>query len=332
MEDKDFLEQAMNKVSKIFEEDERSRNEKCILEDVGEENNQVGEKFDTNPEFSRIISSDEHEDTLDNISAEESEISETTYSYIQDTVSMTDAERKTVLITGGARRIGRELVLAFAKSGWNVIIHCNRSLEEARMLAKEITKYGGHPAVLRADLSDEEKVRQIFPQIAVKYRKVDCLINNAAVFERDEFKEISAESWNKHMLVNVKAPLILMQDFAKQYYSDNGEAGNIINITDAKVFAPTASFFSYQISKSALSDITRAAAIALAPDIRVNAIAPGIVLPSDYMNVKQLEEKEKDLPLRRKTSVKEICQAVEFLLNSPSTTGETIVLSSGTTL
>lgn len=254
------------------------------------------------------------------------------YQYITESTPLAAIEHKTVLITGGARRIGRELVLFFAKAGWNVIIHCNKSLEEARLLAKEISKYEGHPAVLHADLSDETKVAQIFPQITSKYRKVDCLINNAAVFERDDFKEISSESWNKHMMINVKAPLMLMQDFAKQYYSDDGTAGNIINITDAKVFSPTASFFSYQISKSALNDITKTAALSLAPLIKVNAIAPALVLPSMYMNAKQLEEKERDMPLRRRTSTDEICKAVEFLINTPSVTGETLVLSSGSTI
>lgn len=319
MEEKDFWEQAMKKT---LEDEETTSKGTFILENID------SEKDDEIRNINMVLA----EAVMETEPTASDDGSAKPYSYIQDTVSMTDEERKTVLITGGARRIGRELVLAFAKAGWNVIIHCNKSLEEARMLAKEITKYGGHPAVLRADLADEEKVKQIFPQISVKYRKVDCLINNAAVFERDEFKDISAESWNKHMAINVKAPLILMQDFAKQYFSDNGEAGNIINITDAKVFAPTASFFSYQVSKSVLNDITKAAAIALAPNIRVNAIAPGVVLPSNYMSAKQLEEKEKSLPLRRKTSVKEICQAVEFLLNSPSTTGETLILSSGMTL
>ena len=323
MKEKDFWEQALRKA---LEADDK--NEDLILEDTISE-----EEKDIDMVLAKAVMETKEDDETVKFSEEE-EIDNPVepYSYIQDTISMTEAERKTVLITGAARRIGRELTLAFAKAGWNVIIHCNHSLEEARMLAKEIMKYGGHPAVLRADLSDVDKVKQIFPQIATKYRKVDCLINNAAVFERDDFKELSAESWNKHMMINVKAPLILMQDFAKQYFSDNGESGNIINITDAKVFAPTASFFSYQISKSALNDITKAAAIALAPNIRVNAIAPGIVLPSSYMTAKQLEEKEKELPLQRKTSVKEICQAVEFLLNSPSTTGETLVLSSGMTL
>lgn len=312
-EEDNYLEAAMANASKIIKAEE---------ETLPQDNEQDKDMT--------IVSDSEPETVRDNVVENQPETEE--YSYISETTPLAAIEHKTVLITGGARRIGRELVLFFAKAGWNVIIHCNKSLEEARLLAKEISKYEGHPAVLHADLSDETKVAQIFPQITGKYRKVDCLINNAAVFEKDDFKEISSQSWNKHMMINVKAPLMLMQDFAKQYFSDDGEAGNIINITDAKVFAPTASFFSYQISKQALSDITKTAALALAPLIKVNAVAPALVLPSLYMTAKQMEQKEQEMPLKRHTSTDEICKAVKYLIETPSVTGETLVLSGGSTI
>lgn len=239
------------------------------------------------------------------------------------------SERKTVLITGAAKRIGKEIALGFAKDGWNVIIHCFNSLPEARELAREIGKCKVRTALLQADLADESEVVQIFPQIFNVFDKVDCLVNCASIFERDSFADVSQESWNKHMMINLRAPFLLMQYFARQFSANDGSTGNIINITDQKTFRPSPAFFSYTISKCALADMTKIAAAALAPNIRVNAIAPGIVLPSEHMTAKEMENKVASLPLKQKTNPLQIYEAIKFLVNTPSITGETIILDGG---
>lgn len=239
------------------------------------------------------------------------------------------AERKTVLITGAAKRIGKEIALGFAKDGWNVIIHCNNSIAEARELAREIGKCKVRTALLQADLEDENEVVQIFPQIFSVFEKVDCLINCAAVFEKDSFDSVSLETWNKHMMINLRAPFLLMQDFAAQFASNDGSIGNIINITDQKTVRPNPAFFSYTLSKCALADMTKMVALALAPNIRVNAIAPGIVLPSPEMNAKEMEAKIATLPLKQKTNPLQIYNAIKFILNTDALTGETIIIDGG---
>ncbi len=238
-------------------------------------------------------------------------------------------ERKTVLITGAAKRIGKEIALGFAKDGWNVIIHCRNSVAEARELAREIGKCKVRTALLQADLADENEVIQIFPQVFNVFERVDCLVNCASVFERDTFADATQESWQKHIMVNLRAPFLLMQAFARQFEANDGSSGNIINITDQKTLRPNPSFFSYTLSKCALADLTKMAALALAPSVRVNAIAPGIVLPSVDMTAKEMEEKIAALPLKQKTNPTQIYEAIKFFLNTSSITGETLILDGG---
>ena len=242
------------------------------------------------------------------------------------------SERKTVLITGAAKRVGKVLALAFAHDGWNVIIHCNTSLEDARALAKEVAKCKVRTAVLQADLGDESEVEQIFPQIFNVFDKVDLLVNCAAIFDKDDLFTSSEDSWGRHMMINLRAPVLLMRDFAQQFVGKENGVGNIINIVDAGVLRTNKGFFSYSVSKAALLSATKLAAAELAPNVKVNAISPWQVMPSKYDNAKDFEELVGASPLGVNNSADEIYDTIKFILKTNSITGQMITLDSGTFL
>ena len=242
------------------------------------------------------------------------------------------SERKTVLITGAAKRVGKVLALAFAHDGWNVIIHCNTSLEDARALAKEVAKCKVRTAVLQADLGDESEVEQIFPQIFNVFDKVDLLVNCAAIFDKDDLFTSSEDSWGRHMMINLRAPVLLMRDFAQQFVGKENGVGNIINIVDAGVLRTNKGFFSYSVSKAALLSATKLAAMELAPNVRVNAVSPWQVMPSKYDNAKDFEELVGASPLGVNNSADEIYDTIKFILKTNSITGQMITLDSGTFL
>lgn len=242
------------------------------------------------------------------------------------------SERKTVLITGAAKRVGKVLALAFAYDGWNVIIHCNTSLEDARALAKEIAKCKVRTAILQADLGDESEVVQIFPQIFNVFDKVDLLVNCASVFDDDDLFTSSEESWNRHMMINLRAPVLLMRDFAQQFIGKENGVGDIVNIIDAGILRAKKSFFSYSVSKAALESATKLAAAELAPNVKVNAVSPWQVMPSKYTTAKDFDALVGASPLGIKNSADEIYEAIKFILKTDSMTGQMITLDSGTFL
>ena len=242
------------------------------------------------------------------------------------------SERKTVLITGAAKRVGKVLALAFAHDGWNVIIHCNTSLEDARALAKEVAKCKVRTAVLQADLGDESEVEQIFPQIFNVFDKVDLLVNCAAIFDKDDLFTSSEDSWERHMMINLRAPVLLMRDFARQFVGKENGVGNIINFVDAGVLRTSKGFFSYSVSKAALLSATKLAAAELAPKVKVNAVAPWQVMPSKYDNAKDFEALVGASPLGVNNSADELYDTIKFILKTDSMTGQMITLDSGTFL
>ncbi len=234
---------------------------------------------------------------------------------------------KTVLITGAARRIGRSLALDLARAGWAVAIHFNRSQAEASELASEIAARGGRAMTVRGDLSQHGTQEEIIAQASAGLGGLDCLINNASVFERDEVGRITQDSWAKHLDTNLRAPVFLSQAFAAQFNSD--EPGNIINVIDQRVWKLNPRFFSYTASKAALWTVTRTLAQALAPRIRVNAIGPGPALPNVRMDEDDFVRQKQATLLRRGTSPQEICDAARFILSAPAMTGQMIVLDGG---
>ncbi len=234
---------------------------------------------------------------------------------------------QTVLITGAAHRIGRAIALDLASHGWAVGVHYNQSQSAAEELAQEIRKSGGRAETVCADLAREDDAQALIATAAEGIGPLTCLINNASLFEYDSVQTASAESWNDHLNVNLRAPFVLTQRFAEQV--PDGAEGNVINILDQRVWRLTPHFVSYTVSKSALWTLTRTMAMALAPRIRVNGIGPGPTLASERQSEEQFEAQCRSTPLQRGASPQEICDGVRFILTAGAMTGQMIALDGG---
>ena len=234
---------------------------------------------------------------------------------------------KSVLITGAAKRIGRQLALDLADDGWDVAVHCNHSVAEAEEVVSLIREKGRRAAVAQGDLADHDIAERLIAESISGIGPLTALINNASIFEIDKVGEITADSWQRHLDINLRSPVMLAQSFAKQL--PDGEHGNIINIIDQRVWKLNPRFFSYTMSKSGLWTATRTLAQALAPRIRVNAIGPGPALPSARMSVDDFAKQESLTLLGRGTSPQEISQAAKFILSQPALTGQMIALDGG---
>ena len=234
---------------------------------------------------------------------------------------------KSALITGAAKRIGRQLALDLAGAGYDIAVHCNTSRSEADEVATEIRGRGRKSVVVQGDLGLFETADRIVSEAVAALGSLDVLINNASVFEDDEVGGISQESWDRHQNANLRAPVMLAQAFARQL--PEGTTGNVINLIDQRVWKLNPQFFSYTISKAGLWTATRTLAQALAPRIRVNAIGPGPALPSARMNEAAFEKQGRLTLLGRGTSPEEISAAVQFILSQPGLTGQMIALDGG---
>lgn len=231
-----------------------------------------------------------------------------------------------VLITGSARRIGRSLALAVARSGFDVAVHYNQSRLEAESLCSEIADIGRKAILLQADLSQPDQVGSLVPQI-LEQGSLVALINNASIFEKLDWKSSTLEEWNIHQMVNLTAPFLLSQAFARTLPS--GRQGRIINMLDWRALRPGADHLPYTISKSGLAALTRSLAVALAPKITVNALALGAVLPPSDGDRDQRTILER-VPAGRWGTLEEIDRALLFLLTGPSyMTGEILHIDGG---
>ena len=231
------------------------------------------------------------------------------------------------LVTGGARRIGRALVLALADAGFAVAVHHHRSQAEAEALVAEIAGTGGKAVAIAADLADENAVQDLLPEASALLGPIGVLVNNASIFSNDTVGTATRESWDAHLAINLRAPFVLSQEFAARLPKDAG--GAIINLLDERVWNLTPYFVSYTVSKTALWTLTRTMAMGLAPRIRVNAIGPGPTLPSLRQSAEQFRERCRSLPLRRGTSPSEIAAALRFILAAPAMTGQMLALDGG---
>nr|WP_255616660.1 SDR family oxidoreductase [Microvirga puerhi] len=231
------------------------------------------------------------------------------------------------MVTGGAQRIGRHLVERLSREGFSVAIHCNRSTAEAEELAKTINEAGGHAAIVRADLSDAQAVEGLIGMSHAAIGPLTLLVNNASEFEPDEVLTFSAERWDRHFAVNLRAPALLSRDFARHLPEE--ARGLIVHIVDQRVWKPTPQFFSYTLTKSALYAATRTMAQALAPRIRVNAIGPGPTLANARQDEDDFAKQNEALLLRRGSSPEDIGDALMYLLGARSVTGQMIAVDGG---
>ena len=232
-----------------------------------------------------------------------------------------------ILITGAAKRIGRQLALDLAAAGHDIAIHYNESSREAEEVAASVRAMGCKAALVQGDLADADIAERLIISSVAQIGTLTGLINNASIFEMDQMGEVSLSSWQRHMDINLRAPVMLAQSFAKALPDD--AHGNIINIVDQRVWRLNPRFFSYTLSKSGLWTATRTLAQALAPRIRVNAIGPGPALPSARMSDAEFAKQESLTLLGRGTSPAEISEAAKFILSQPALTGQMIALDGG---
>jgi NAD(P)-dependent dehydrogenase (short-subunit alcohol dehydrogenase family) len=229
------------------------------------------------------------------------------------------------LVTGGAQRIGRAIVLALADAGYAVAIHTNRSRAAAEELRAALAREGRRAAVVTADLADYDAVLRLVPAAVAAVGPLTLLVNNAAEFEPDEIGELDRERFDRHFAVNLRAPLFLAQAFAAQAPA----GGAIVNLLDQRVYRPTPRFLSYGLAKSGLHVATTTLAQALAPRLRVNAVAPGPTLPNPRQDAEAFARYSAAMPLGHGPAPEEVASAVLFLARANNITGETIAVDGG---
>ena len=234
---------------------------------------------------------------------------------------------RAALITGAAKRIGREIAVALSRDGWAVAVHYNGSRRDADAVVREIAAGGGRAVALKADLARERQVSTLVARAARAVGPLTCLVNNASIFERDEADSATRASWDRHMEINLRAPFVLMQQFARQV--PRARQGNVINLIDERVWSLTPHFVSYTVSKAGLWTLTQTMALALAPRIRVNGIGPGPTLPSPRQSQAQFRRQSAAMPLGGGATPAEIADAARYILAAPSMTGQMIALDGG---
>jgi NAD(P)-dependent dehydrogenase (short-subunit alcohol dehydrogenase family) len=234
---------------------------------------------------------------------------------------------RVALVTGGAQRLGRAIVLGLARAGFDVAIHFNASREAAQETVAEVRGLGRRAVLLQADLGDETQAERLVREATDQLGPVGVLVNNASRFDRDEWHDVTRESWEAHMGANLRTPFVLIQGFALALPAD--AEGVVINMIDQRVWSLTPHFVSYTISKAGLWALTQTMALALAPRIRVNAIGPGPALPSPRQTEALFAKQSASVPLGHGTSPAEVARTVIMILGLPAMTGQMIALDGG---
>ncbi|MGO4705490.1 SDR family oxidoreductase [Microvirga sp. 2MCAF38] len=235
--------------------------------------------------------------------------------------------KKIALVTGGARRIGKSIVLKLAREGYAVAIHCHNSLGDAEKLAANVEEIGSRAAIIQANLCDLRDVERIVPEAIQALGPLTLLVNNASAFKQDNLLTLGDETWDLHFAANLRAPSFLARDFAQQL--PDGREGCIVNIIDQRVWKPTPYFFSYGLTKAALFAATHTMAQALAPRIRVNAVGPGPTLMGERQSEEDFARQNRAVPLGHGGSPEEIAEAVLYLAQARSVTGQMIAVDGG---
>jgi NAD(P)-dependent dehydrogenase (short-subunit alcohol dehydrogenase family) len=238
-------------------------------------------------------------------------------------------EVKKIIITGSATRIGAAIAKSLAGYNNKITLHYNKSSKEVKKLKIDLEKNGTKVFLIKADLSKSSETKKIIPFAYRKMKGLDCLINNASIFENDSISNFNEKSFNKHIDINLKSPSILTQDF-KKFVKKN--KGSIINIIDQRIFKLTPYFFSYTLSKTGLETLTKVSAMNLAPNIRVNGIAPGPTIKNKRQSEVHFKKQWKSLILKSKVNVKNICTTVKYFNENDNTTGQIISVDSGQSL
>lgn len=244
-------------------------------------------------------------------------------------MSETPLSGRTALVTGGAVRLGRAIALHLARRGANVGIHFHHSREAARATTAELAACGVRAAAVEGDFSEEiaPSAQRVLAEAADALGPIDLLVNNAAIFEPDTLETLSQTAWDRQLRINLEGPIWLTREFARQL--PPGRTGDVINIVDWRALRPQPGYLSYTIAKAGLAAATKLLALELAPAIRVNAVAPGAILPAAGEGPERFERLAEQIPLRRTGRPEEVAAAVEYLAMSGFVTGEILYLTGG---
>ena len=237
------------------------------------------------------------------------------------------ADTRNAIVTGAAKRLGHAIAVDLARHGWDVAIHFNSSENDAYETADQVRAVGRRAALLKADLSNEDEVGALVARAQEALGAITALVNSASIFEPDDWATASRESWNRHLAVNLRAPFILCQAFARAL--PENEKGAIVSIIDQRVLKPTPQFLSYSVSKAALSWLNTTLAQALAPRIRVNAVAPGPTIINARQSEAHFRRQREATILGTGAEPQDVCDAVRYLLGALAVTGEMIAVDGG---
>ncbi|GAC1534619.1 MAG: SDR family oxidoreductase [Ramlibacter sp.] len=235
-----------------------------------------------------------------------------------------------MLVTGAARRLGREIALALSADGWQVAVHWRGSADEAQQTVADCTALASGRLVraFQADLADESATRALLPQVVAAFGAVDAVVNSASLFEHDTAQTFGHASLRAHVLPNIAAPVLLAQALHAHLVTRGGE-GVVVNLLDQKLWNPNPDFFSYTLSKAGLEAATTLLAQALAPQLRVVGVAPGLTLTSHMLTQERFEQLHKLSPLGRSSTPQDVASAVRFALENRSITGTTLLVDGG---
>ncbi len=244
---------------------------------------------------------------------------------------------RTVLVTGSAKRLGREIALALAQGGWQVAVHYRDSLEEAAKTSAECTELSGNSAAFRADLTNESEVRDLLPRVVAHFGHLNAVVNSASTFEHDAPGSFGFAAMEKHMRSNTGAAILLAQALhdhivqRRQAAPDGGRAiqGAVVNLLDQKLWNQNPDFFSYTLSKAALEAANTMLALALAPQVRVVGVAPGLTLTSSMLTDAQFQARHQLALLDHSSTPEDVASAVRFALENRSITGTTLLVDGG---
>jgi len=240
---------------------------------------------------------------------------------------MSSAAGRTVLVTGAARRLGRSIALELAAAGWQVAVHYRSSAPEAQQTAAECARHAPAQA-FEADLAVDAQVRGLLPRVIQRFGALDAVVNNASRFEHDDAQSFTAASLAAHIASNTAAPILLAQAL-HAHLKARGASGCMVNLLDQKLWNPNPDFLSYTLSKAALEAATTLLALALAPQLRVVGVAPGLTLTSHMLSQEKFEQLHKLSPLGRSSTPGDVAHAVRFALENAAITGTTLLVDGG---
>lgn len=234
--------------------------------------------------------------------------------------------RKVALITGSAKRIGSELSRHLASKGWDLVLHFNTSYELVQDLEEDLKLAfpEGNYRIMQANLSDAKETENLIPNVISAFGRLDLLINNASIFEPGTIENTSVELYNRHMDINIRAPFILTRNFMKH---SNG--GVIVNISDTRITNNSNEYAAYNLSKKTLWEFTKIAALEAAPNFRVNALAPGLILPPEGKTKQYFNDLALKTPLKNRAGLVPVIKSLDYIIENENLTGQILFCNSG---